>query len=152
MSQYISSIALAALTTLSAMSLATTADAATVQAANINSQDSNLASPPLFPTLASTPNLTATCRGEPKPCITRPDAHQSGNSIIFTWSGAGDVYNVRYRLASGGEKQVENRTARYTFKNVKPNRSYTISVQACVKNFLAESSCTAWKTASFTTR
>jgi Fibronectin type III domain len=150
MSKYISSIALAALSTLSAMSLA-----ATVKAANNNSQDSNLASPPLSPRLArlaSTPNLTATCKGEPKPCITRPDAHQSGDNIVFTWSGSGDVYNVRYRLASGGDKQVENRTARYTFKNVKPNRLYTISVQACVTNFLAGSSCTAWKTKSFTTR
>jgi hypothetical protein len=133
------------------MSLATAMDAATATIAHSNFQASNLLSPPQPPKIASTPNLTATCRGEEPPCITRPDAYQSGNNVVFTWSGAGNVYNVRYPVA-GGVKQVENRSGKFTIKNVQPNRVYRISVQACVTRFLASSSCTNWRSTSFTTQ
>jgi hypothetical protein len=130
------------------MSFATAMDAAI---AHNNSQSSSLGALPQPQKFASTPNLSATCRGEEPPCITRPDAYQSGNNVVFTWSGAGNVYNVRYPV-SGGVKQVENRSGKFTFKNVQSNRVYKISVQACVSRFLNRSACTNWKTTSFTTQ
>jgi hypothetical protein len=147
MSKHIYAIAL---TVFGTLSLVTTGQAATAKTTN-NSQGLHFGSPASSQILASTPRLSATCKGEEAPCITRPEATQSGNNIVFTWSMAGDVTNVRYQLAAGGEKQVENRTGRFTFRNVKPNSVYRISIQACEKHFLSRSTCTNWKTTSFTT-
>jgi hypothetical protein len=133
------------------MSLATSMNTATAKTISDNSHASSLVSPSQSQKFASTPNLTATCRGEEPPCILRPDAYQSGNNLVFEWGGSGNVYNVRYPV-NGGVKQVENRSGKFTFKNVQPNRVYKISVQACVTRFLSNSACTNWKTTSFTTQ
>jgi hypothetical protein len=86
-----------------------------------------------------------------RPCFN--EAYQSGNSIIFRFTGVADweFYNVRYQVG-GGEKQVENRSGSFTFRNVTPNRVYTIKVQGCNTRFLASSTCSPWVEKSVTTR
>jgi hypothetical protein len=152
MSKHISLIALATFSTLSAISPTIAVNAATLKTSNSNPHSFSLVPSQQTRRIASTPNLTPTCQGEDPPCITRPNARQFGDSIIFSWSGSGTVYNVRYPVA-GGDKQVENRTGRYTFTRVKPHRVYRISVQACHKpSVFIRTSCTDWETTSFTTR
>lgn len=86
-----------------------------------------------------------------RPCFN--GAYQSGNKVIFNFSGVTgwDFYNVRYRH-NGGEKQVENRSGTFTFTDTQPNRVYTLSVQGCNSHTFAESSCSAWVQESVTTR
>ncbi len=66
-----------------------------------------------------------------EPCFN--GARQVGNKIIFNFTGTSGVFgsNVRYHVAGGGEKQVENRSGSFTFNNVKPRSVYKISVQGC---------------------
>lgn len=87
-----------------------------------------------------------------QPCFT--ESYQSGNQVIFRFDGISgwDFYNVRYRVKGGGEKQVVNRSGRFTFKNVRANRIYTISVQGCNSRFLARSTCSPWVQESVETR
>lgn len=147
MKKLISKICAITVTISFTMSLTTIVKATTYR----SSYNSFKVSPHQTQKLASNPNLIPTCNGEPAPCVTRPTANQSGNKITFQWSGAGDFYNIRYRV-SGGEKQVENRLGYFTLTNVQPNRIYSINIQACKSNFLSRSSCTTWETGSFTTR
>jgi len=84
-----------------------------------------------------------------QPCIT---GYQSGNQIIFKFTNDGwDFFNVRYKVV-GGEKQVENRSGRFTFNNVKPNRVYKLSVQGCNSHTLRRSTCSPWTEESVTTK
>jgi hypothetical protein len=93
---------------------------------------------------------TVGCSGE-MPCINK--AYQSGNKVVFEFNFIKDweYYNVRYPV-SGGVKQVENRSGKFTFNNVQPNRVYRISVQGCNKHFLRRSTCSPWASESFTTK
>jgi hypothetical protein len=86
-----------------------------------------------------------------KPCFNA--AYQSGNKVIFQFTGVGDwdLYNVRYKVA-GGEKQVENRSGHFTFNNIKPNRVYRLSVQGCNTHFLGRSTCSDWVQESVSTK
>jgi hypothetical protein len=108
----------------------------------------------LLPTIAradSFGNDVQQC-GADRPCFNA--SYQSGNQAIFRFTGvdAGwDFYNVRYPKA-GGEAQVENRSGSFTFRNVRPNRIYRISVQGCNSHFLGRSSCSPWSESSVTTR
>ena len=88
---------------------------------------------------------------EDRPCFRY--ARQVGNTVEFEFDvvKGWDVYNVRYPV-DGGEKQVENRSGRFTFKNVKPNRIYRLSVQGCNKRALQSSRCSPWVEESVTTR
>ncbi|MBX9252695.1 hypothetical protein H1Q63_01580 [Desmonostoc muscorum CCALA 125] len=85
-----------------------------------------------------------------RPCI---EASQSGDRMIFqfTNSGGWDFYNVRYPVR-GGEKQVENRSGSFTFKNIQPNSVYTIKVQGCNSHTFRRSTCSPWNEESVTTR
>ena len=85
------------------------------------------------------------------PCFN--GSHQVGNTVVFNFTGTccWDFYNVRYAQVGGGDKQVENRSGTFTFKNVKPSSVYTISVQGCKSHTLAHSTCTSWTQASVTT-
>jgi hypothetical protein len=88
-----------------------------------------------------------------EPCFN--GARQVGNKIIFNFtgtSGAFDFYNVRYPVAGGGEKQVENHSGSFTFNNVKPRSVYKISVQGCNSHPLRRSTCSAWVQESVTTK
>jgi hypothetical protein len=93
---------------------------------------------------------TVGCSGE-TPCINK--AYQSGNNVVFEFNFIQDwdYYNVRYQVA-GGVKQVENRSGKFTIKNVQPNRIYRISVQGCNKHFLRRSTCSPWTSDSVTTK
>ncbi|MBD2680812.1 MULTISPECIES: hypothetical protein [Nostoc] len=86
-----------------------------------------------------------------RPCFN--EAYQSGDRVIFRFTGVTgwDFYNVRYPVR-GGEKQVENRSGSFTFKNVQPNSVYTISVQGCNSHTFARSTCSPWSENSVTTR
>jgi Fibronectin type III domain len=86
------------------------------------------------------------------PCFT--NQQQSGNSVTFWWNAGSeryDFYNVRYATAAG-DKQVENRSGRYTFTNVHPGGNYKISVQGCVKPTFGHSRCSDWVQDSIRTR
>lgn len=86
------------------------------------------------------------------PCFT--NQQQSGSSVTFWWNAGSeryDFYNVRYATA-GGDKQVENRSGKYTFTNVQRGGNYKISVQGCVKHTLGHSSCSDWVQDSIRTR
>jgi len=87
-----------------------------------------------------------------RPCFN--EAYQSGNQVIFQFTGVSgwDFYNVRYRVRGGGEKQVENRSGRFTFNNVLPNRVYTLKVQGCKSRTFGRSTCSPWVEESVTTR
>ena len=87
-----------------------------------------------------------------EPCFN--GAYQSGDKVIFNFTGVGgwDFYNVRYVQAGGGEKQVENRSATFTFNNTRPHRVYTLSVQGCNSHALRRSTCSSWVQQSVTTR
>lgn len=87
-----------------------------------------------------------------RPCFT--DSYQLGNRVIFEFNGVTgwDFYNIRYQVKGGGTKQVENRSGRYVFKNVLPNRRYTINVQGCNSHFLSRSTCSPWSQESVVTR
>ena len=78
-----------------------------------------------------------------RPCFN--GSHQEGNTVVFSFTGVTgwDYYNVRY-ATPGGEKQVENRTGTYTFRDVQPGRRYTLRVQGCNKHVLAPSTCSPW--------
>jgi hypothetical protein len=142
MSKYISSIALAALSTLSAISLPAAVDATTLKTTNDNSRDVSLVSPQLPQQIA------LGCRGA---CLDNLRGYQRGSNVFFEWSGTGHVYNVRYKTTRG-EKQVENRTGRFAIYDVSPNSVYSLSVQACYKpGVFSRSSCTGWQRASVTT-
>ena len=58
--------------------------------------------------------------------------------MVFNFTGVTgwDFYNVRFAVAGGGEKQVENRSGHFTLNNVKPRRVYTLKVQGCNAHFL----------------
>ena len=86
-----------------------------------------------------------------RPCLNA--SYQSGNKVIFQFTGVTgwDFYNVRYKVV-GGEKQVENRSGRFTLNNVKPNRVYTLSVQGCNSHTFRKSTCSYWVAQSVTTR
>ena len=86
-----------------------------------------------------------------RPCFNA--AYQSGNKVIFQFTGVTgwDFYNVRYKVVSG-EKQVENRSGRFTFNNVRPNRVYKLSVQGCNSHTLRRSTCSPWVEQSVTTK
>ena len=87
-----------------------------------------------------------------RPCFTA--SYQSGTDIVFEFNGVGtgfDFYNIRYPK-DGGVKQVENRSGRFTFRNVRPNSVYTLSVQGCNKSAFTRSSCSPWVSESVTTR
>ena len=98
-------------------------------------------------TWASEPNLCP----DDRPCFN--GARQNGNTVRFQFDGVvgWDYYNVRYRK-DGGEKQVENRSGHYTFRNVLPRRVYTLSVQGCDRRALQSSRCSPWVSQSVTTR
>jgi hypothetical protein len=87
-----------------------------------------------------------------QPCFT--GLRQFGDKIVFRFDGVRDweFYNVRYALAGGGEKQVENRSGSFTFKNTQPNRTYRLSVQGCNSHTFARSTCSPWAEASITTK
>lgn len=87
-----------------------------------------------------------------RPCFN--GAYQSGNQVIFHFTGVTgwDFYNVRYAKVGGGENQVENRSGKFTFNNVRPNRIYTLKVQGCNSRFLGRSRCSPWVEESVTTR
>jgi hypothetical protein len=59
-------------------------------------------------------------------------------------------YNVRFRSANGGEVQIEVAPGEIRKLGVIPGRRYTISSQACVRQFLGRSQCTQWYTTTFT--
>jgi hypothetical protein len=89
---------------------------------------------------------------ETSPCVDTPlIANQSGDRIIFRWTGKGDVYHIRYQVG-GGEQEGTNHSGSFTVTNVRPNRVYSIKVQACDSHFLRRSTCTSWHSKSFTTR
>jgi hypothetical protein len=87
-----------------------------------------------------------------RPCFN--GTYQSGNKVIFEFTGitGWDFYNVRYAALGGGTKQVENRSGRFTFNNVKPRSIYKISVQGCNSHPLRHSTCSPWTQQTFTTR
>jgi hypothetical protein len=99
------------------------------------------------PVMASDVNL---CPAD-RPCFN--ESSQFGDQVIFRFDGIKDwdFYNVRYRVR-GGEKQVENRSGSFTFKNVRPNSSYTIKVQGCNSRFLGRSTCSEWSEKSVDTQ
>ncbi|BAZ40323.1 fibronectin type III domain protein [Calothrix sp. NIES-4101] len=99
------------------------------------------------PVMASDVNL---CPAD-RPCFN--ESYQSTDKVIFRFDGIKnwDFYNVRYRVR-GGEKQVENRSGSFTFKNVRPNSRYTIKVQGCNSRFLGHSTCSEWSEKSVDTR
>jgi hypothetical protein len=114
----------------------------------------------------SSHSATATCTGsgpcndvilhgvcETGECVTIEEARQSGNNAVFRFAGGPgtDYYLVRYKTRNG-EKQVENRSGRFTVKNIQPGYTYSISVEGCVKHFLGRSTCSGWVTASVTAR
>ncbi len=74
--------------------------------------------------------------------------------VVFIWSGNADFYHVRYR-SGGKDTQVKvtkgNGLPHFNIPNLKPSSTYTINVQACESHFLASSTCTPWKNASYTT-
>ncbi len=85
-------------------------------------------------------------------CTYEGNAAQSGDKVIFRWEGQNaDFYHVRYK-SGGEEKQVKNTSRSFTLKNVKPNRTYRLKVQACKSRILASSKCSPWEEISFTTR
>ena len=84
-----------------------------------------------------------------RPCFN--GAYQSGDKVIFQFTGW-DFYNVRYAALGGGVKQVENRSGRFTFNDVKPRRIYKISVQGCNSHPLRHSTCSPWIEQTVTTR
>jgi hypothetical protein len=90
------------------------------------------------------------CSAE-EPCFRA--AYQAGSKVIFEFDGVRgwDFYNVRFAVA-GGEKQVENRSGRFTFNNIRPNRKYTLSVQGCRSRTLQRSVCSPWVAESVVTR
>lgn len=100
------------------------------------------------PVQASEQELIPVC--EPGPCIRTSNATQSGDKVIFRWEGDADFYHVRYR-SGGQEKQARNTSRSFTFKNVKPNHTYRLKVQACNSRFLASSRCGRWEEIPFTT-
>jgi hypothetical protein len=85
------------------------------------------------------------------PCFN--GSHQEGNTVIFQFTGTccWDFFNVRYAQVGGGDKQVENKSGTYTFRDVKPNSVYSISVQGCTSHTLSRSTCTSWTRSSVTT-
>jgi hypothetical protein len=95
-------------------------------------------------------SVTIACAYD-RPCFNA--SYQSGNKVMFQFTGVTgwDFYNVRYKVV-GGEKQVENRSGRFTFNNVKPNRVYTLSVQGCNSRTFRRSTCSPWVVQSVTTR
>ncbi|MBL8661685.1 MAG: hypothetical protein JNM29_02620 [Candidatus Odyssella sp.] len=63
-------------------------------------------------------------------------------------------YNIRLRNAAGQTVQIEvpgagTRSAVRAF-GVKPGGVYVVSTQACTRQFLGKSQCTAWRTTRFT--
>lgn len=87
-----------------------------------------------------------------RPCFTRHE--QSGGSVTFWWNDGGeryDFYNVRYPTRAG-EKQVENRSGRYTFTNIGRNEIYRIKVQGCAKPLIGRSRCSDWAEDAIRTR
>src|SRR5262249_757060 len=86
-----------------------------------------------------------------RPCFV--SAYQSCHTVLFDFSGINDwdFYNVRYRVSGGGERQVENRSGKYTINNARPAATYTISVQGCSSRFLGRSRCSPWVQESVTT-
>ncbi len=87
-----------------------------------------------------------------RPCFN--GAYQSGDRVIFQFTGVTgwDFYNVRYATVGGGERQVENRSGRFTFNNVRPNRVYTLKVQGCHSHTFGRSTCSPWVEESVTTQ
>jgi hypothetical protein len=86
-----------------------------------------------------------------RPCVF---GHQEGNNIIFDLTRSKDnwgFFNVRY-ATRGGERQAQNRSGMFTFKNVQPNRVYTIKVQGCNSHTFGRSTCSPWIETSITTR
>jgi len=108
--------------------------------------------------LSASPVLAQGFQGDYQGCAAdRPcfnGAHQEGNKVVFNFTGVTgwDFYNVRYAVAGGGEKQVENRSGHFTLNNVKPRRVYTLKVQGCNSHFLGHSTCSPWNEQSVTTR
>jgi hypothetical protein len=86
-----------------------------------------------------------------RPCFN--GAYQACHTVVFEFNGitGWDFYNVRYRVAGGGENQVENRSGKYTIDNAKPGATYTIKVQGCKSRFLGPSDCSPWVEESVTT-
>jgi hypothetical protein len=86
-------------------------------------------------------------------CVTVEEAYQSGSNAVFRFAGGPgtDYYLVRYKTRNG-EKQVENRSGRFTVKNIQPGYTYSISIKGCVKHFLSRSTCSRWVTASVAAR
>lgn len=86
-----------------------------------------------------------------QPCVL---GYQEGNKVIFDFKRhrEWEFFNIRYATVGGGERQVENRSGRFTFTNVRPNRVYTLKVQGCNSNFLSRSTCSPWTEESVTTK
>jgi hypothetical protein len=86
-------------------------------------------------------------------CWLTISGNQIGNTVVFKFSSPkADFFNIRYKNINGGDTQKENRSGSFTFRNVLPNRRYTIGIQHCKSNFLASSNCSDWATHSVTTQ
>jgi hypothetical protein len=94
---------------------------------------------------------TVPCDGE-APCINK--IYESGNNVVFEFNFIRDweYYNVRYKGPDGNDKQVENRSGVFTFKNTLPNHRYTLSVQGCNTRTFASSTCSPWASDSIVTK
>ena len=82
------------------------------------------------------------------PCFHAVYQHGSDLTFEFNVVNNWDVYNVR--LSDG--RQFENTSGQYTMHHVKPQYTYTISVQGCTKHTFARSDCSAWVTQKFTVK
>lgn len=63
-------------------------------------------------------------------------------------------YNIRFRTADGRtvQHEIDGEGARSAIKSfpVKPGHVYSVSTQACTRQFLGRSQCTGWYTTRFT--
>lgn len=86
-----------------------------------------------------------------RPCFV--SAYQACHTVNFDFSGIKDwdFYNLRYPVSGGGERQVENRSGKYTINNARPAATYTIKVQGCSSRTLRSSKCSPWVQESVTT-
>jgi hypothetical protein len=84
-----------------------------------------------------------TCVGPDRPCVTDASVDIAGGIEIAWKSPHADAYNVSYWIAGrSGTYTIEAAVPSFALPDPEPGATYGFQVQACVKHFLARSTCT----------